>query len=109
MGLHDGEQRRKALIRLGELFGRIDRAIANGDFRDARGMLPHLVVAMRDAAGAEFGSGDHQDEIDQDPSDPTVRQSHVRGLKPVDVAATEIEPSDSDDLDGLASAVGRTR
>jgi hypothetical protein len=109
MGLRDGEQRRMALIRLGELFGRIDRAIAKGDFRDARGMLPHLIVAMRDATAAEFGSRVDQNEIDQDPSDPTVRQSHIRDLKPVDVAAKEIEPSDSDDLGDLQSVVGRTR
>jgi len=109
MGLRDGEQRRVALIRLGELFGRIDRAIAYGDFEEARGLLPHLIVVMRDATGAEFGSGHDPDEIDQDPSDPTVRQSHVRGLKPVDVAAKEIEPSDSDDLGSLQSVVGRTR
>jgi hypothetical protein len=92
----DEDLRRMALIRVGDLFRRIDRALGNGDFAGAQGMLADLPGALRMADATRYGPRDAQEEIDDDPpQDPTVRSSHVRGLRPVDVAANEIEPADS--------------
>ena len=83
MNHHDSSRRHMALVKLSNLFHRIDQAVCKKDFEESRLLLKDLPDALSRVRDGEPSSLKPRDNIEEgDVGDPTARQSHFRDLRP---------------------------